>query len=195
MKKNILIIGASRCGKTSLARKLHTECDYSVISIDDIISGLAAYPTLNICHNGDRDITAQNLAPFLEKYLIELSEGPNFYSGVKFAIEGSYVDFERLMPFVQSEKYRRKYEIIGLTINEETPDELYQNIRKHDTEDDWTFWLTDEDLMKEANGIVAKNQFFLEKFEKYHIKSYDTSHDREMVLKTIITDLRENGSV
>ena len=195
MKKNILIIGASRCGKTSLARKLHQECGYSVISIDDIISGLEAYPSLKICHNGDRDLTAKNLAPFLEKYFIELSEGPNFYGGVKSAIEGSYVDFESVIPFLQSEKYKRKYEIIGLTINEETPEELYQNIKKHDTEDDWTFWLTDEDLMKEVNGIVIKNQFFREQFEKYHIKSYDTSHDRDTVLEKIIMELRDNGSV
>lgn len=160
MKKNILIIGASRCGKTSLARKLHHDCGYSVISIDDIISGFEAYPTLQICHNGDRDLTAQNLAPFLEKYLTELSEGPNFYGGVKSAIEGSYVDFERLMPFLQSEKYKAKYEIIGLTINEETPEELYRNIRQHDTEDDWTYWLTDEELLKEAHGITVKNQVF-----------------------------------
>lgn len=192
MKKNILIIGASRCGKTSLARKLHHECGYSVISIDDIISGLAAYPELNICHNGDRDVTAKNLAPFLEKYLIELSEGPNFYSGVKSAIEGSYVDFEILMPFLQSEKYKKKYEIIGLTVNEESPEDLCQNIRKHDTEDDWTYWVSDEELIKEATYIVAKNQVFREKFETYHIESYDTSHDRDTVLEQIIMDLREN---
>ena len=195
MKKNILIVGASRCGKTSLARKLHHECNHSVISIDDIISGLEAYPSLKICHNGDRDLTAKNLAPFLEKYLIELSEGPNFYGDVKSAIEGSYVDFESLMPFLQSEKYKRKYEIIGLTINEETPEDLYQNIKSHDTEDDWTYWLTDEELKNEANGIVIKNQFFREQFTKYHIKSYDTSKNREMVLEQIIMDLRESGAV
>ena len=195
MKKNILIVGASRCGKTSLARKLHHECNHSVISIDDIISGLEAYPELKISHKGDRAMTAKNFAPFLEKYLIELSEGPNFYGDVKSAIEGSYVDFESLMPFLQSEKYKRKYEIIGLTINEETPEDLYQNIKSHDTEDDWTYWLTDEELKNEANGIVIKNQFFREQFTKYHIKSYDTSKNREMVLEQIIMDLRESGAV
>ena len=195
MKKNILIVGASRCGKTSLARKLHHECNHSVISIDDIISGLEAFSELKICHKGNREMTAKNFAPFLEKYLIELSEGPNFYGGVKTAIEGSYVDFESLMPFLQSEKYKRKYEIIGLTINEETSDELYQNIKSHDTEDDWTYWLTDEELKNEANGIVIKNQFFREQFAKYHINSYDTSHDREMVFEQIIMDLRKSGAV
>ena len=101
----------------------------------------------------------------------------------------------RALPFLQSEKYKRKYEIIGLTINEETPEDLYQNIKSHDTEDDWTYWLTDEELKNEANGIVIKNQFFREQFTKYHIKSYDTSKNREMVLEQIIMDLRESGAV
>ena len=33
-------------------------------------------------------------------------------------IEGTHIDFEKLMPFLQSDKYREKYEIIGLTYNE-----------------------------------------------------------------------------
>ena len=70
MKKNILIIGAARCGKTTLARKLNKEYGYSVISIDDIVSGLSSYPELNIHHDGDDNLTTKNLGPFLEKYFI-----------------------------------------------------------------------------------------------------------------------------
>ena len=39
MEKNILIIGAARSGKTSLAKKLVKEKGYSLISIDNIVSG------------------------------------------------------------------------------------------------------------------------------------------------------------
>ena len=191
MKKNILIIGAARCGKTTLARKLNQEYGYSVISIDDIVSGLAAYPELNIHHNGDTDITTKNLGPFLEKYFIELSEGSNFYGGIKFVIEGTHIDFEKLMPLLQSEKYKEKYEIIGLTINEETAEDLYNNMKKYDTEDDWTYWVKDDVLMADAKYIINKNKIFNEKFKEYGIRSYETSHDREQVLDKIISDLKE----
>lgn len=190
MKKNILIIGAARCGKTTLARKLNKEYGYSVISIDDIVSGLSAYPELIIHHDGDTDITTKNLGPFLEKYFVELSEGSNFYGGVKFVIEGTHIDFERLMPLLQSDKYKEKYEIIGLTINEETADDLYNNIKKYDTEDDWTYWVKDDDLIGDAKYIINKNKIFNEKFKEYNIKSYETSHDREQVLEKIILDLK-----
>ena len=193
MKKNILIIGAARCGKTTLAKKLNKEYGYSVISIDDIVSGLQAYPELNIHHNGETDITTKNLGPFLEKYFIELSEGANFYGGIKFAIEGTHIDFERLMPLLQSEKYEAKYEIIGLTINEESPEDLYNNMKKYDTEDDWTYWVEDEVLKEDSKYIIDKNKIFNENFKKYNIKSYDTSYDREKILDKIISDLKDLG--
>lgn len=193
MKKNILIIGAARCGKTTLAKKLNKEYGYSVISIDDIVSGLQAYPELNIHHNGDTDITTKNLGPFLEKYFVELSEGSNFYGGIKVAIEGTHVDFERLMPLLQSEKYKEKYEIIGLTINEETPEDLYNNMKKYDTEDDWTYWVEDNKLKEYAKYIISKNKIFNENYKKYNIKSYDTSYDRKKVLDKIILDLKNIG--
>lgn len=195
MKKNILIIGAARCGKTTLARKLNKEYGYSVISIDDIVSGLSSYPELNIHHDGDDNLTTKNLGPFLEKYFIELGEGPNFYGGVKYVIEGTHIDFERLMPLLQNEKYQEKYEIIGLTINEETPEDLYSNMKKNDTEDDWTYWVNDEDLIEDAKYIINKNKEFNEKFKKYNIKSYETSYERERVFDQIILDLKTNGLI
>ena len=193
MKKNILVIGAARCGKTTLAKKLNKEYGYSVISIDDIVSGMQAYPKLNIHHNGDTEITTKNLGPFLEKYFVELSEGSNFYGGIKFVIEGTHIDFEKLMPLLQSEKYKAKYEIIGLTINEETSEDLYNNMKKYDTEDDWTYWVEDGKLKEDAKYIIDKNKIFDENFKKYKIKSYDTSYDREKVFNKIISDLKDSG--
>ncbi len=68
MYKNILIIGTARSGKTTLAKKLAKEKGYSLISIEDIVSGLEAYPELQIHHDGDVFDTARRLAPFLIKY-------------------------------------------------------------------------------------------------------------------------------
>ena len=111
MYKNILIIGAARSGKTTLAKKIAKEKGYSLISVDDIVSGLEVYPELQIHHDGDAVDTAKRLAPFLIKYLTELSEGSTFYDGIKSVIEGTHIDFEQLMPFLQSNNYKEKYEI------------------------------------------------------------------------------------
>lgn len=186
MDKNILIIGAARSGKTTLAKKLVKEKGYSIISIDDIVSGFSAYPELQIHHDGDALDTAKRLAPFLINYLTELSEGTIFYGGIKYVIEGTHFDFEQLMPFLQSEKYKNKYEIIGLTFNDLTEKQLYDYIKKYDTEDDWTYWCSDEELKGNVRYFIDRNKYFDEMFKKYGIKTFDTSNKREQVLNQII---------
>ena len=189
MYKNILIIGAARSGKTTLAKMLAKEKGYNLISIDDIVSGFEAYPELEIHHDGDANDAAKRLAPFLIKFFTELSEGNTFYDGIKYVIEGTHIDFEILIPFLQSEKYKEKYEIIGLTYNDITEEEMYENIKKYDTEDDWTYWCSDEELRGNVNYFLGRNRFFYDKFKEYNIKTYDTSFDRQKVLKKVIDSL------
>lgn len=189
MYKNIIVIGAARSGKTTLAKRIAKEKGYSLISIDDIISGFEAYPELQIHHDGDAVDTAKRLAPFLIKYFTELSEGSTFYDGIKSVIEGTHFDFEQLMPFLQSDKYKEKYQVIGLTFNDITEQQLYDYIKKYDTEDDWTYWCDDEELKGNVRYFIDRNKYFNEMFKKYEIPAFDTSFDRDKVLSEIIDNL------
>ncbi len=189
MDKNILIIGAARSGKTTLAKKLVKEKGYSLICIDNIVSGFEAYPELQIHHDGDAVDTAKRLAPFLIKYLTELSEGTTFYGGIKFVIEGTHIDFDKIIPFLQSDKYKDKYEIIGLTYNNINEEQLYDYMKQYDTEDDWTYWCNDEELKGNARYFVERNKYFNEMFKKYGIKTFDTSESRNQVLDEIVNGL------
>lgn len=189
MDKNILIIGAARSGKTTLAKKFVKEKGYSLISIDNIVSGFEAYPELKIHHNGDAADTATRLAPFLLNFFIELSEGNAFYDGVKTVIEGTHIDFEQIIPFLRNEEYVNKYDIIGLTYNHITERELFDNIKKYDTEDDWTYWCDDKELKGNVRYFIERNRYFNEKFKQYNITSFDTSFDREQVLDEAVKSL------
>ncbi len=188
MNKNILIIGSARSGKTTLAKKLVREKDYNLISIDDIVSGFEAFPELNIRHNNDLE-TSTNLTPFLMKYLKELSENTTFYDGIRYVIEGSHIDIDKLIPFLKSAEYKEKYEIIGLTYNEVSPEKMLSDIRKYDTEDDWTYWCSDEELKANIKHFLDRNSYFNEKFKKYDIKTFDVSFNREEVINKIIESL------
>ena len=192
MDKNILVIGASRSGKTSLARIINKELGYSIVSLDDIICGFESFPELGIHHDGNDVEVAQNFSKFLKRYLVELSEGPNYYGGCKYVIEGTHIDFEDLMPFIKSDKLKDKYEIIGLTYNYISEEDLYNNIKNNDTEDDWTFYCSDEELRGNVKYFLDRNKFFSNKFKKYGISSYDTSKDRQAVLSSIIIDITNN---
>ena len=122
-----------------------------------------------------------------------MSEGNTYYDGIKFVIEGTHIDFEQLMPFLQSEKYREKYEIIGLTYNDITEEEMFNDIRKYDSEDDWTYWCNDEELRGNIRWFIERNKFFAAKFKEYGIQTYDTSYNREEVLNEIVNSLEKDS--
>jgi hypothetical protein len=183
MKKNILIIGPSRCGKTTLSRKFNKKLGYSIVNLDDIICGFEkAFPQLGIRHDYNDKKVATKFAPFLIQYLKELSEGPNFYNDNKYVIEGVSIDFEKIMPIIDKEKYY----IIGLTYNDITSDELFENVKKYDTEDDWTYYCSDEELKENINYFIESNKYFANKFKEYGIESYDVSKNREEKLSEIV---------
>lgn len=189
LEKNIIILGAARSGKTTLARKLKKEYGYNLISLDDIICAFESIPVCGIKHDGDDIEVSKNFAPFLIRYLKELSEGPNYYNGIKSVIEGTHIDFEQVMSFFNQDKYKEKYEIIGLVYDNISEEEMYKNIKEHDTEDDWTYWCSDEELRGNVRYFIERNKFFRDKFKEYNIKTYDLSIDREKVFDSICHEL------
>ncbi len=191
MYKNLLIIGAARSGKSTLARLVSKKFGYNVLSIDNLISGFEKIPSCGIMHDGADEETSKNIEPFLEGLFTEISEGSNFYNGVKYVIEGTHIDFSKLMDFMNTDNMKEKFIVIGLTYNNVTVDEMYQNIRKYDTEDDWTYWNSDEELYGNVKYFLERNEWFSKMFKEYNILTFDTSVDREKVMDKIIEELKE----
>lgn len=183
MYKNILILGSSRTGKTTLSRLINKTYGYSIVNLDDIVSVFEKFfPDLHINHNSDENVCATNFADFLTNYLEELSNGPNFYNGNKFVIEGTHIDFSKLLDKLD----KSKYYILGLVYNNISSTELYTKIKEHDTEDDWTYYLNDDILKKDVDYFLKRNQFFYQEFKKYDIETFDISIDRDKVLNEIV---------
>ena len=187
MYKNVFIMGPGRAGKTSLAKLLNKNHTYSIISIDDIVTALEVFD-LGISWESDHIRTAKNMVPFLDKYLKELSEGNKFYDGCKSVIEGTDIDFEELIPKINQDKYL----LIGLTYNNRSKEDMFNIIRKYDTEDDWSYYLDDDKLREYCEFYIEINKFFYEKFKEYNIKTFDTSKNREKVLKRALKYIEEN---
>ena len=101
-------------------------------------------------------------------------------------IEGTHIDFEQLIPFLQSDACKDTYTVIGLTFNEITEQQLFDSIRQYDTEDDWTFECDDDELLGNVRYFLDRNLYFNELFEKYNITTFDTSFNREAVFDAIL---------
>ena len=187
MYKNILIIGSGRTGKTTLSKMIHKKYGYSINSLDDVITALGSIPEFKINYKTDDKIVSKVMAPFVIKFIEELSEGNKFYDGCKTVIEGTDIDIDLVYPNINLDKTL----VIGLTYNDIDEDKLYQNIKKYDTEDDWTYWCNDKELKEYCKKFIERNKYFKEKLEQYNILSVDTSFNREKVLQEVLVLIEE----
>jgi len=188
--KNIIIAGASRAGKSTLAGKINEELNYFVINIDKLVATFGgAYPQLDIRLNWNREKTTNNIAPFLGHFLGLFSSA----DGHKFVLEGSYVNFEKILPVLQTygiEELKNHFLCIGLVQNKKTVDEFVRDFKKYDTKDDWTHGFSDDDLKEIAEDVISFSRDMSEHLAKYGFTVYDTSIERERVLSQIVEDIK-----
>jgi len=198
MKKNIIIIGSGRAGKTTLAKKLNEALNYSVIGTDDLSIGFAeGLPQSNIVDPNDHKTSAANIAPFLASYVSALAWRSNYYNGTKYVFEDGkgYFDFDKLVPIwevIEPDKdyWKTQYLIIGLVYQNKTPEQLFDDIRKYDVENDWTYNLSDDELRGHVIKCIEDSKDFCDKFQKYDPIIYDVSENREQVLDDIVNDIK-----
>ena len=192
MRKNILILGPSRAGKTTLTKKLNEVLNYSVVCFDSIIYAFEeSFPQLGICHGAGGEKTAANLAVFLTHYFRVLSYRSGQKNGVKIAAEGGYFDVDKIIPAMDKYEIANAFLFIGLVYNNKTSDELFNDIRKNDTEGDWTYNCDDEQLRRCADMFINDSRLFSEKFQKYNFMVYDVSNNREQVLDEVVDDIKK----
>lgn len=88
------------------------------------------------------------------------------------------------------EELKDNFCLIGLVQNKKTADEFFNDFRKYDTEDDWTFRLDDDDLREISQEAVSFSRSMTEYLVKYGFTVYDTSQERERVFHHIIEDIQ-----
>ena len=201
---NIIIAGVGRNGKTSLARKINEELHYFVINLDKLMTAFGkSYPQLDIRIAWDYKKATANIAPFLGHYLGMLSSCHGYaddlnlrthaVKGNKFVLEGGHFDFEKISSILKTygmEELKDNFILIGLVQNKKTPEEYFNDLRKYDTEDEWTYSFDDDELKKFSEMSVAWNREMTDYLLKYGFAIYDTSTERERIFEQILKDIK-----
>ncbi len=203
--KNIIIVGPSRAGKSTLARKINEELNYFVISVDKLVATFqGAYPQLNIKLNWNRRKTTDNLAPFLGHFLgafssshgvaYELNLRAHAVKGNRFVLEGGYFNFEKILPILKMydiEELKDNFVLIGLVQNKKTADDFVSDFKKYDTVDEWTYGFDDDELREYAiQDAIPSSRSMTDHLVKYGFTIYDTSTEREQVFDKIVEDIK-----
>jgi len=202
--KNIIIAGTGRAGKTTLARKINEELNYFVISVDKLAAVFhGAYPQLNIKLGWNRRKATDNLAPFLGHFLgafssshgvaYELIMRAHAVKGNRFVLEGGYFNFDKILPILKMygvEELKDKFILVGLVQNKKTADEFFNDRRKYDKEDDWTYYHDDDELREVSEDAISFNRSMTDHLMKYGFTIYDTSTEREQVFDKIVEDIK-----
>ena len=203
--KNIIIVGPSRSGKSTLAKKIQEELNYYVISLDKLVAIFQnSYPQLDIRLNWDREKTTENIAPFLGHYLglfsSENGKGLFEYShgavkNNRFIIEGAYYDFDRIkevLKLYEINDPKEHFHLIGLVQRKKNVDEFVRDFRKYDTENDWTYSLSDDELRAVAEDAVLFNETMYKSLSEHDFTIYDTSDNREIIFDEIIKSINSD---
>lgn len=180
-KKNILIYGSSRSGKTTLANLLKYKLMYSVISLDNIVSGLdKGFPILKIDRD-NRDGTCVNiLKPFIESYIKSLFGVNQKLKKYNYIVEGAFFDIDIL------KKYKNDSVILVLITGYSTPMQLFNSIRKNDNASDWTSNLNDEELLAYCKNVINNEKYIKSVCENSGFKYIETGINRVKVFDEIL---------
>ena len=188
MKNNIIISGVPRAGKSTISHILSKEYGYQHISMDSIIAGFEkCFPDTGVStYQGLSSldtlrVISSKMAPFV-RAMLDSGEYDEFTPGM-------VLDMYQLLP-EDYEKYIRgaNCEIVYFITSDVTPEERFLIQKKYDTEKDYTFYKSDEELREGAEYIVEQSLLMKSQCEKYGLPYYETAREREQVFQRFLRD-------
>ncbi len=182
--KNIAIFGSSRSGKSTLSKMIVKKFpNYQIYIGDDIRSAFAdVFPSLNINSSG-----GSGMVNDFPKYLSDL-----FYRSIKRNSEefGYIVETCDITPKKAKELFNRENTILlFLGTPHQTIEQHFDEIRKYQTERDWTYDRSDEHILEHSKHWILKSQEYEKECRELNIWYVDTSFNRQEVLEKTLVEI------
>jgi len=189
MKKNIIIAGVPRAGKSTISSLVSKAYGYQHISMDAVIAGLERnFPELYINTYADmssHDILINisgKIAPFINT-MIKSGEYRKFDYGM-------VIDVYQLLP----EDYIKHIDsslcdIYYFITADVSSEERFAILKKYDTPDEYTFYKSDDEKRKGCIQIVEQSKMIKEQCLKYGLPYYETSKNRNDIMDSFIKNL------
>jgi hypothetical protein len=188
MKNNIIIAGVPRAGKSTISHLLSKRYGYQHISMDSIIAGFEkCFPETGVnTYQGLSSletlrVISSKMAPFV-RAMLDSGEYDEFEPGM-------VLDMYQLLP-EDYDKYIRgaNYEIAYFITSDVSPEERFLIQKKYDTEKDYTFYKSDDELREGAEYIVEQSIMMKEQCKRYGLPYYETAKQRDLAIQRFLQD-------
>ena len=188
MKNNIIIAGVPRAGKSTVSHLLSKQFGYQHISMDSIIAGFEkCFPETGVnTYQGLSSletlrVISSKMAPFV-RAMLDSAEYDEFEPGM-------VLDMYQLLP----EDYDRHIrgancEIAYFITSDVSPEERFLIQKKYDTEKDYSFYKSDEELREGAECIVEQSIIMRKQCEQLGLKYYETATEREQNIQRFLDE-------
>lgn len=177
MKNNIIIAGVPRAGKSTICHRLSKQYGYQHVSMDSIIAGFEkCFPETGVNTYAGLSsmdtlrLISGKMAPFI-RAMLDSGEYDEFSPGMA-------LDIYQLLP----EDYMKyingaNCEIFYFITSDVTPEERFAIQKKYDTEKDYSFYKSDEELLEGAGYIVEQSICMKEQCQKYGLPYFETARN------------------
>ena len=190
MKNNIIIAGVPRAGKSTISHRLAKKYGYQHVSMDSIIAGFEkCFPETGVdTHAGlssmdTLHLISSRMAPFV-RVMLDSGEYDEWKPGM-------VLDMYQLLPEDYMEYiHGANCEIAYFITSDVTPEERFAIQKKYDTEKDYTFYKSDEELREGAVYLVEQSICIKEQCRKYGLPYFETARDREHIFDSFLRNFR-----
>ena len=188
MKNNIIIAGVPRAGKSTVSHLLSKKYGYQHISMDSIIAGFEKrFPETGVnTYQGLSSletlrVISGKMAPFV-RAMLDSSEYDEFEPGM-------VLDMYQLLPEDYDKHIRgANCEIAYFITSDVSPEERFLIQKKYDTEKDYSFYKSDEELREGAECIVEQSIIMRKQCEQLGLKYYETATEREQNIQRFLDE-------
>ncbi len=176
---HVIIAGAARSGKTSLALMLN-KYGFTHYKMDSIKRGICeAY---GIKYDKWEDVSSI-VCKIINRIILDNKTDTN-YGKEKYLFDTPFI-FPKDISLIDTSDT----EVIFLGYSKALPSEILKIIREKDNDNFWTNKKSDEELLKLIELDINYSKKVEEECKEFGIKYYDTTYDRDQILNKIVHEI------
>ena len=186
--KNVLIWGAPRSGKSTLARKIKKEFGHNIMELDHFRAVYDVLRPQDKIFELDDFEQSHLMADMVAQLIMQHSTDWSNRHGEYFVFEGVSVDLVQIL-----NKLTDKHNLIIVCIAHAniSPEQKCDQLVKFETNVDWTFYKDIDEKKKCCETFCSDSKKVKEIAKHLNLKYFDTSHNRDEILNEIMAHIKK----